>query len=47
VHSAMDRDVFAPYAVFLHKWDKTGRWMLQIRPMTRPVGAHESIGGPR
>jgi len=47
VHSAMDHDVFVPYAVLLHKWDKTGRWTLQIRPTTRPVGAHESIGGTR
>ena len=43
MHSAMDREVFVPYAVFLHKWDKTGCWMLQIRPTTRPVGVHESI----
>ncbi len=32
VHSGSARDVFVPYALFLAKWEKTGRWMLRIRP---------------
>jgi hypothetical protein len=32
VHSGSARDVFVPYTLFLAKWEKTGRWMLQIRP---------------
>ncbi len=32
VHSGSAHDVFVPYALFLAKWEKTGRWMLRIRP---------------
>ncbi len=35
VHSGSAHDVFVPYALFLTKWEKTGRWMLRIRPPTR------------
>jgi len=41
LHSGMARDVFVPYTVFLNNWEKTGRWMLQIRPTTHPDITHE------
>lgn len=41
LHSGMARDVFVPYPVFLNNWEKTGRWMLQIRPATHHDNAHE------
>jgi len=41
LHSGMARDVFVPYTVFLNNWEKTGRWMLQIRPTTHHDITHE------
>jgi hypothetical protein len=41
LHSGMTRNVFVPYAVFLNNWEKTGRWMLQIRPTKQQNSAHE------
>lgn len=41
VHSGSARDVFVPYTLFLAKWEKTGRWMLRIRPPGHRVGTHE------
>lgn len=41
VHSGLVRDAFVPYALFLAKWEKTGRWMLQMRPSMPRESAHE------
>lgn len=37
LHSGSVRDAFVPYSLFLTQWEKTGRWMIQIRP-SRPQG---------
>jgi predicted double-glycine peptidase len=41
LHSGMARNLFVPYAVFLNNWEKTGRWMLQLRPAKKQNSAHE------
>jgi ABC-type bacteriocin/lantibiotic exporter with double-glycine peptidase domain len=41
LHSGMARDVFVPYEAFLNKWEKSGRWMLQMRPAKHHDSAHE------
>jgi ABC-type bacteriocin/lantibiotic exporter with double-glycine peptidase domain len=41
VHSGLARDVFVPYEAFLNNWEKSGRWMLQMRPAKRHDSAHE------
>lgn len=37
LHSGSVRDAFVPYPLFLAKWEKTGRWMIQARPL-KPQG---------
>jgi|GEM_PF-816908 len=41
LHSGLARDVFVPYPEFLVNWEKTGRWMLQTRPVPHHVIAQE------
>lgn len=41
LHSGTARDVFVPYEAFLKNWEKSGRWMLQMRPAKHHDNTHE------
>jgi hypothetical protein len=41
IHSGLTRDQFVSYAQFVAKWEKTGRWMLQVQPIKPSVTADE------
>jgi hypothetical protein len=43
MHSGLDRNLFVPYVKFFSNWEKTGRWMLRVQPMERPVTVSERI----
>jgi len=43
MHSGLDRNLFVPYVGFFSNWEKTGRWMLRVQPMERPVTVSERI----
>jgi ABC-type bacteriocin/lantibiotic exporter with double-glycine peptidase domain len=38
-HSGTHRNLFVPYAEFLRKWDRTGRWTLRLMPRGQPMPA--------